>query len=402
MESSQDKSLPATERKIQKTRSDGQTSRSRDLSHLAVIGIGASVLLIGGPTLLEYLRRAMARQLTFSAETVRSPALMLERLGDMLMLGFMAVVLFALVINIASIIFTLLSGGWIYSLKPIQPQFNRINPLSGIKNLFSKQQLITAFKNVLLTIILATIAWFHIRGGMENMAMLPAQPSPQALAVAAEWVLTGVALLVLVVFIVAVIDVPLQKILFLQRLKMTHQEVKQEHKESEGSPELKGRIRQKQREAAHRASITRVPAADMVVMNPTHYAVALRYDDQTMDAPQVVAKGADLIALKIRDVAREHKIPVLQSPMLARALYAHAELDQTIPATLYTAVAQVLAYVYRLKAAMRGEAPDPGELVQPHIPPELDPHHRNPPPTAASAGTDEAPPVDGPQAPPRV
>jgi flagellar biosynthetic protein FlhB len=170
------------------------------------------------------------------------------------------------------------------------------------------------------------------------------------------------------------IDVPLQKVLFLQRLKMSHQEVKQEHKESEGSPELKGKIRQKQREISQRASISAVPKADFVVTNPTHYSVALRYDEATMAAPQVVAMGADLVALKIREVAKAHSIPVLESPMLARALYAHAEIDQSIPSTLYTAVAQILAYVYRLKASMRGEAPAPGELPQPHVPPELDPH----------------------------
>ena len=162
----------------------------------------------------------------------------------------------------------------------------------------------------------------------------------------------------------------------LQRLRMSHQEVKQEHKESEGSPELKGKIRQKQREIAQRASITAVPKADFVVTNPTHYAVALRYDDATMAAPQVVAMGADLIALKIREVAKAHQIPVLESPMLALALYDQAEIDQPIPSTLYTAVAQVLAYVYRLKAAISGQGPAPGELVQPHVPPELDPHSK--------------------------
>ena len=191
-----------------------------------------------------------------------------------------------------------------------------------------------------------------------------------------DWIVTGLLLLLLVVFAVALIDVPLQKFLFLQRLKMSHQEVKQEHKESEGSPEVKGKIRQKQREIAQRASVTAVPKADFVVTNPTHYAVALRYDENNMAAPQVVAMGADLVALKIREVAKAHDIPVLESPMLARALYAHAEIDQSIPSTLYTAVAQVLAYVYRLKAAMRGEAPAPGELVQPLVPPELDPHTR--------------------------
>jgi type III secretion system FlhB-like substrate exporter len=138
-------------------------------------------------------------------------------------------------------------------------------------------------------------------------------------------------------------------------LKMSHQEVKQEHKESEGNPHMKGRMRQRQRELSHRQQRQgAVPKADFVVMNPTHYAVAIKYDDKTMGAPQVISKGADLLAMKIRDIAKGHAIPVLQSPMLARALYANAELDQDIPASLYTAVAQVLAYVYRLKAAMRG------------------------------------------------
>jgi flagellar biosynthetic protein FlhB len=183
------------------------------------------------------------------------------------------------------------------------------------------------------------------------------------------------ALLLLVVFLVALIDVPLQAILFKSRLKMSHEEVKNEHKEAEGNPQIKGKIRQKQREIADRASVNAVPKADFVVMNPTHYAVALRYDDQTMNAPQVISKGTDLVAFKIRDLANSHQIPVLQSPMLARALYAHAELDQPIPAQLYAAVAQVLAYVYRLKAALRGEGRMPEALAEPFVPPELDPHH---------------------------
>ena len=374
MESSQDKNLPATERKLQKTRENGQTSRSRDLSHLAVMGVGCLVVLMGGPTMLAHMRIAMGQQLSFDAATVLAPQHMIERFADMLMVGFVGCVVFALAINAASILLMLMSGGWIFSTKPITPQFKRINPISGLGNVFSKQQIITALKNVLLTLILATVAWFHISRGLPEMAKLPAQGSPMALSMVADWIITGMSFLLIVVFMMALIDVPLQRILFLQRLKMSHQEVKQEHKESEGSPELKGRIRQKQREMAHRSSVNRVPAADFVVTNPTHYAVALRYDEKTMSAPQVVAMGADLIALKIREVAKAHDVPVLESPMLARALYAHAELDQTIPSTLYTAVAQVLAYVYRLRAAMRGEAADPGALVQPHVPEELDPH----------------------------
>ena len=376
MESSQDKSLPATARKLQKTRSEGQTSRSRDLSHLAVLGIGCAVVLAGGPTLLQHLRIEMRQQFTFDGATVLVPHVMLERLVSMMGLGILGVLVFALCINVATILLSLMSGGWVFSWTPIMPKFSKINPLTGLGNVFSKQQLVTAIKNVFLTLILGFIAWLHIRDGVAHVAKLPPQSSPMALAMAGDWILSGLTLLMLVVFIVALIDVPLQKFLFLQRLKMSHQEVKQEHKESEGSPEVKGKIRQKQREMAHRASVSRVPAADFVVTNPTHYAVALRYDEATMSAPQVVAMGADLIALKIREVAKAHSVPVLESPMLARALYAHAEIDQTIPAQLYTAVAQVLAYVYRLKASLRGEAPAPGDLAPPDVPEELDPHNK--------------------------
>lgn len=374
MESSQDKSLPATERKLQKTRKDGQTSRSRDLGHLAVLGTGSLLVLMGGPTLMQHLRIATSKQLSFNAHTVLVPQLMVERLIEMAAIGVLGCVIFALCINVVSVILTLMSGGWIYSLKPIMPQFKRINPISGVGNVFSKQQMVTALKNVALMLILGTVGWFHIQSGIMDLSTLPSLGGQAALAQVGDWIVSGMIMLLLVVFVVAMIDVPLQKLLFLQRLKMSHQEVKQEHKESEGSPELKGKIRQKQREIAQRASITAVPKADFVVTNPTHYSVALRYDDATMAAPQVVAMGADLVALKIREVAKAHEIPVLESPMLARALYAHAEIDQSIPSTLYTAVAQVLAYVYRLKAAMRGQGPAPGELVQPHVPSELDPH----------------------------
>ena len=374
MESSQDKSLPATERKLQKTRKDGQTSRSRDLGHLAVLGMGALMVIMGGPTLMQHLRIATSKQLSFNADTVLAPQLMVERLAEMAFIGIMGCVIFALAINVVSILATLMSGGWVYSLKPIMPKFSKLNPISGFGNVFSKQQMVTALKNVVLMLILGAVGWFHVKSGFVHLSTLPALGGPAALAQMADWVISGVIMLLLVVFVVALIDAPLQKFLFLQRLKMSHQEVKQEHKESEGSPELKGKIRQKQREIAQRSSIQAVPKADFVVTNPTHYSVALRYDEATMSAPQVVAMGADLVALKIREVAKAHSIPVLESPMLARALYAHAEIDQTIPSTLYTAVAQVLAYVYRLKAAMRGEAPAPGELVQPQVPPELDPH----------------------------
>ncbi|MBX9935310.1 MAG: EscU/YscU/HrcU family type III secretion system export apparatus switch protein [Burkholderiaceae bacterium] len=375
MESSQDRTLPATERKLQQARTDGQAARSRDLSHLAILGVGAVSLMVLAPQLLDRLQLELSHQLVFDATTVRTPAHMLERLQQMVIVGLVASGAFALLTSAAALLSAVASGGWVWSFKPITPQFSRLNPISGIGNLLSKQQMTNVAKMVLMTAILGFVAWKYMGNSIDEMAGLILQPSPDALRFVANWITGGMAMLLLVVFLTAMIDVPLQAFFFKDRLKMSHQEVKQEHKESDGSPETKARQRQRQREIADGASVGSVPKADFVVMNPTHYAVALKYDN-TMSAPQVISKGTDLIAMTIRDLAKSHNIPVLQSPMLARALYAHAELDQPIPHTLYTAVAQVLAYVYRLKAALRGEGPMPEEVPQPDIPPELDPLNR--------------------------
>ncbi|WP_440108697.1 EscU/YscU/HrcU family type III secretion system export apparatus switch protein [Acidovorax sp. BL-A-41-H1] len=378
MESSQEKSLPASERKLQKSREDGQGARSRDLSHLAILGVGAVCLLALAPQLMARLQLAMSQQLAFDASTVMAPGHMLSRLQDMVVVGLIASTVFAALTGGAALLSAVGAGGWIFSAKPITPQFSRLNPISGISNLFSKQQMANVAKMVLMTAILSYVAWKFMGNSVEQVAMLVLQPSPLALRHVADWMTSGMSLLLLVVFLAAVVDVPLQAYFFKDQLKMSHEEVKQEHKESDGDPHTKGRIRQRQREVADRASVAAVPKADFVVMNPTHYAVALKYDEKTMSAPQVISRGTDLIAMSIRDIARKHNVPVLQSPMLARALYAHAELDQAIPAKLYTAVAQVLAYVYRLKAAMRGEGRMPDSVPDPYVPPELDPLNRTP------------------------
>jgi flagellar biosynthetic protein FlhB len=259
------------------------------------------------------------------------------------------------------------------SMKPLGPDFSRLNPLTGIARLFSKEQVSHVLKLVLMTVALIAVAASYFLSHLDQAAHLVLQPSVAAIPELANWVSAGVVLLLLVVFVVAAIDMPLQAYMFGSRMRMSHQEIKQEHKDSEGNPQMKGRLRSKQREMAQRNSVGAVPKADFVVMNPTHFAVALKYDESKMGAPQVISKGADLLALKIRDLAKSNKVPVLQSPMLARALYTHAELNQEIPGNLYTAVAQVLAYVYKLKAAMQGDGPMPDELPEPFVPPEMDP-----------------------------
>ena len=370
---SQDRNLPASERKLKKAREDGQVTRSEELKHLAVLGFGAISLLVLAPILFDQLKLSLSQQLSFDLNTIRQTGSMLARLSDATSIGLAGAAVFAAIVSAAVMAANVSTGGWVTSLKPVMPDFSRINPLSGFGNLFTKKKLVSVLKMVVLTAILFTIATSFLTNGLQTMASLVLQPSASAIAHLTQWLTSGMGLMLLVLLIAAMADVPLQALLHKGEMKMSHQEVKQEGKENDGNPQMKGKIRQRQRELAQKSSVNSVPKADFVVMNPTHFAVAIRYDEKTMHAPQVISKGADLLALKIRDVAKHHAIPVLQSPMLARALYANAELNQDIPSALYTAVAQVLAYVYKLRAAMRGTGPMPTDVPQPFVPPELDP-----------------------------
>ena len=373
---SQDRNLPASERKLQKARDDGQVGRSQDLSHLAVLGTGAISMMVLAPVLFDRLQDSVSKQLSFDAATIKQTGYMLTRLSDATSIGVAGSAALAGMITTAAIIAAVASGGWVASLKPLMPDFSRLNPLSGFAKLFAKKALLNVLKLALMTIILIVVAGLFLSSGLQTVSALILQPSSSAIKHLTEWITSGMGLMLLVVLMATLIDVPLQAFLHKDGMKMSHQEVKQEGKESDGNPQIKAKIRQKQREMAQRNSVNEVPKADFIVMNPTHFAVAIRYDDLTMGAPQVVSMGTDLLAMKIRDIAKRHAIPVLQSPMLARALYANSELNQDIPSSLYTAVAQVLAYVYRLRAAMRGEGPNPGELNHPFVPPELDPLNR--------------------------
>lgn len=371
--SSQDKNLPASERKLKKARDEGQVSRSRELTHLAVLGVGALTLLALAPAMFSALKLQLGRQLSFNFSTLSEPQTMLTRLQDMVSLGLMGSAVFAGITGVAVVLSTVAVGGWVTSLKPVAPDFSRISPMAGFGRLFTKDKLTEVAKMSLITAVLFTLSVSYLGGSFHTIATLILQPSVAAIVHLTQWLIEGLGLLLLVILLVAMVDVPLQGFLHKSKMKMSHQEVKQESKESDGNPEIKNRIRQKQRDIANGNSIGAVPKADFVLMNPTHFAVAIRYDEKTMRAPQVISKGADLLAMKIRDIAKTNAIPVLQSPMLARALYANAELDREIPSSLFTAVAQVLAYIYKLKAALRGDGPMPDELQQPFVPPELDP-----------------------------
>lgn len=229
---------------------------------------------------------------------------------------------------------------------------------------------------MLLALVLGIVGALVLKERLAAYVGIMSVPLPSALAYAGQQLMGGLMLLAVALAVFAAIDVPLQRQLWMRRLRMSREEAKQELKEVEGNLEIKAKVRARMREMAKRRMLAAVPQADLVVMNPTHYAVALKYEEGRMAAPKVVAKGADLLAMKIRDLAKDSKVPVLQQPVLARALYAHAKVDQEIPAALFGAVAQVLAYVYQLRAAMASRAAARPDMPHPYVPPELDPHNQ--------------------------
>jgi flagellar biosynthesis protein FlhB len=371
----QDRNLPATERKIRKAREDGQVARSRDLGHFLIVAGGIAVVMVASPWMTGWMLDLVSNELRFGVADLQQPARMGERLTGAVAKFLVVAIPLGLVVGGVATLGAVLSGGWNWTMKAMAPKFSKMNPITGLGRLVSKDNLIQALKASLLAIILGTIGALYLYRQLDAFPAVLGVALPAAVGRATELILWGVALLLLALGAFAAVDVPLQRYLLKNRLKMSHREVKDEHKELEGNQEVKAKVKAVMREAVKRRMIAAVPKADLVVMNPTHYAVALKYDEGLMGAPRVVAKGADLLALRIRDVAKDAKVPVLQAPMLARALYAHAELDREIPAALYAAVAQVLAYVYQLRAAMAGQGPMPGELPALQVPEELDPHH---------------------------
>ncbi|MBP5991010.1 MAG: flagellar biosynthesis protein FlhB [Piscinibacter sp.] len=371
----QDRNLPASARKLQKAREQGQVPRSRDLGHFAAIAVGGAVLVAAMPWATGWLKARLVQALQFDARTVANPQAMLERLAELTATMMWMVLPLGLLMTLVAVGVSAASGGLNFTLKPLQPKFAFLNPITGVGRLFSKQQLVETLKACVLALILGTIGALYLKAHVGDFASLLGMSLPAAVESGASTVLGGLALLVLALAAFAGIDVPLQRKLHADRLKMSHQEAKQEHKESEGNQEVKGKQKAKMREVSRRRMLAAIPKADLVVMNPTHYAVAIKYEDGKMAAPRVVAKGVDLLALKIRDLAKGAQVPVLEAPMLARALYAHTKLDQEIPQALFAAVAQVLAYVYQLRAALAGRGPAPGALPELPVPPELDPHN---------------------------
>ena len=373
MADAQDRRLPASERKIRKARTEGQVARSRDLSHFAAIGTAAGLLAAAAPRLLDWLQATLSSGLRFDVAALADAQVMQQRLAGVSWAGMLIVLGIGLLMLGVAVLAGVLSGGWNLSLQALQPKFDKIDPVAGLGRMFSGRQLVNTLKSCLLAIILGAVGALYLKLNLPRFGDAIAMPLPSAVAHAGGIVLGGLLLLVLALALFAIVDVPLQRYQLAQSLRMSVQEMKQEQREVEGSAEIKSRQRSRMRELANRRMLAAVPGADLVVMNPSHFAVALKYEEGVMSAPRVVAKGKDLMALRIRDAAQLARVPVLQAPPLARALYAHAELDGPVPAALFAAVAQVLAHVYQLRAHLQGRAPEPAPLAEVSVPPGLDP-----------------------------
>jgi flagellar biosynthetic protein FlhB len=373
----QDKNLPASHRRIAKAREDGQVARSRDLAHLLPLAAGVALMVALAPWAMQGANTLLSDGLRFDAAAVRSPDAMLQVLASQAQRLLMVVLPLGAMMAALAVAAAVASGGWNWSFKPLMPSFGKLNPLSGLGRMLSKQHLGDTLKATLLALVLGAIGAAFLAQSLARFHDALAMPLPAALSHTAQALLAGVLLLLLALAVFAAVDVPLQRHLWLKRLNMSREEAKQEMKELEGNLEVKAKVKARMREMAKRRMLANVPKADLVVMNPTHYAVALKYDDATMAAPRVIAKGADLLAMRIRDLARDAKVPVLRAPPLARALYTHCEIDREVPAALFAAVAQVLAYVYQLRAALVGKAPMPQAVPEPAIPPGFDPHEDN-------------------------
>ncbi|MDH4568758.1 flagellar biosynthesis protein FlhB [Pseudomonas sp. BN414] len=370
-ESGADKSEEPTGKRLQEARDKGQIARSRELNTLAVTLAGAGGVLATGGGMADMLMKLMHSNFDLPRAVLmdeRSMGLFLLTSGKMALDAVLPLLITLLVVSIVGPISL---GGWLFSTESLMPKSSRMNPLSGLKRMFSLHALAELLKALAKFALILLVALAVLNSDRDDLLAIAHEPldmailhSVQVVGWSAVWLACGLIL-------IAAVDVPFQLWDNKQKLMMTKQEVRDEYKDSEGKPEVKSRIRRLQREMAERRMMAAVPQADVVITNPTHFAVALKYDAEKGGAPMLLAKGNDFTALKIREIAQESQITVLESPALARAVYYSTELDQEIPAGLYLAVAQVLAYVYQLKQFRAGRGKRPAPLNDLPIPADL-------------------------------
>lgn len=362
----------ATPKRLEEARKRGEIPRSRDLSTAAVMLSGGAALSYMGGNLGAQLHGLMRSSLSLTREQATNEQLLLATVGGNVGHTLLACAPILGLMFLAALCAPLVLGGWVFSTEALAPKFSRLNPIAGFGRLFSMNGVMELAKAIAKFAIVGLVAVIVLRRNLNAMMGLGSEPVDKAVVHAAS--MCGSALLALggALGFIALIDVPYQLWSHAKKLRMTRQEIRDEYKESEGSPESKSRIRERQQEMARARMMEEVPKADVVVTNPTHFAVALRYDDKRMRAPIVVAKGADLIAARIRAVAGEHAVPIFEAPPLARLLYRNVDIGGEIPNSVYVAVAQVLTYIYQLKSARKqGMQTPPPPVVE--VPEELVP-----------------------------
>lgn len=359
-DNSQEKTEEPTPRRLEKAREDGQTARSRELATMAVLIAGAGGLLVFGSFIGNSLSGLMRNSFVLERRDIFDTNQMSLHLGAAAQEAALALMPLMIVLLIAAIAGSIGIGGLLFSGKAIAPKLNRVDPIKGLGRMFSMRSLIELVKAIAKVGLVLTIAIIILNLRTEDLLSIAEEPLLPAMTHVLWTMGWSFFLLACATIIIALIDVPFQIYDHQKKLRMTKQEVKDEYKDTEGKPEVKGKIRQLQREMAQRRMMQEVPGADVVITNPTHYAVALKYDQKRMAAPLVVAKGADETAFKIMEIAREHKVELLRTPPLTRAVYHNTKLGEEIPDGLYMAIAQVLAYVFQLRQYRRGRGEKPG------------------------------------------
>lgn len=350
-DSDQEKTEAATPRRLEEARKKGQVPRSRELNVLASLLVSGCALLVLGPMMVEGIRKMLVRGLSFDHNLAYDAFAMSEELWAAAIATMLLLAPFFLLMCGVSLLSPLALGGWLFSTDMAMPKFSRINPASGLMRMFSVKSLVELGKAIAKFLLVAVVVVMILSNILQDIITLPLLELDISLKHMASLLILSFLGFSIVLLVVVMIDVPYQIWDHQKQIRMTKQEIREEMKESEGRPEVKMAIRAKQQEISQRRMMEEVPKADVIITNPTHYAVALKYDQSGSGAPIVIAKGKDLIAAKIREIAKENKIVIFSAPPLARALYRSTDLNQQIPENLFVAVAQVLAYIFQLRQA---------------------------------------------------
>jgi len=358
-DSGQERTEQPTEKRLKESRDKGEVPRSRELNTMVVMLASALGLFALGGSMGGKLTRLISMDLHLDRQQAFDKAAIFEALAVNVTGALIMLAPFLVVMMLSVFIGPLFMGGWSFSTKAMAPKFSKLNPLKGFKRLFGVQGLVELLKALAKFLLLGSAALLLLAMLSDRYITLGQAPLQQGIQAGMQLILLVFLVLALTLGLVAAIDVPYQKWTHMKKLRMTVQEVKQESKETEGNPEVRGKIRSLQQEMAQRRMLQEVPDADVIIVNPTHFSVALRYDELKQHAPRVVAKGVDFLALKIREIATAHDVPIFTAPPLSRALYHHTEIDQEIPGELYMAVAQILAYVYQVQNNVRGQGNAP-------------------------------------------